>query len=92
MDDVFLVTNIIRGLSSSICLLHIFSCPSDNAALERLVFVNAGGSYKCFVLVFFLFFYDACKFKRQAEDNIEIQSSIVEAINTEERQYGPIQR
>ena len=38
-----------------------------------------------------VFFDDACKLKRQVEDNIEIQSSIVETINTEEQQYGPIQ-
>lgn len=44
----------IRGLSSSIYVLHISSCPADNAALERLVVVNAGGSYKWF-------FDDACK-------------------------------
>ena len=28
---------------------------------------------------------------RQVEDNIEIQSSVMETINTEEQQYGPIQ-
>lgn len=75
----------IRSLSSSIYLLHISSCPSNNAALEKLAFVNGGGSYKCF-------FDDACKLKRRVEDNIERQSSVVETSNTGEQQCGPIQR
>lgn len=49
----------IRALSSSTYVLHATFCPSDNAALERLAFVNSGGSYKV-VRLFFWGVYVFC--------------------------------
>lgn len=41
----------IRGLSSSIYLLHVPFCSSDNPALRMLAFVNNGGSYNYFSMM-----------------------------------------